>query len=248
VNQSASPAERGSTIEIWRVRHPEGAPAPAGARSVLSPAELERAGRYHRDVHRQRFLAVHAALREILGAALGVAPAAVAYELGPHGKPRLSGAGEVHFNLSDTEGCALIALGTHGPLGVDVERHRSDRSLADVAERFFSEAEVRALRALEPSQQTAGFYRVWTRKEAYVKALGAGLSLGLSTFDVSLDPGAGARLLATRPDPAEARRWQLFDLDVGPQHSAALVVRAPPASSTLRLVVRDWSGAREPAR
>jgi 4'-phosphopantetheinyl transferase len=248
VNQSASPAGRASTLDVWRVRHADGAQAPASARSLLSPAELERAGRYHRDVHRQRFLAVHAALREILGAALGVAPCAVAYEIGPHGKPRLAGAGGLHFNLSDTEGCALIALSTHGPLGVDVERHRGDRSLADVAERFFSEAEVRALRALEPGQRTAGFYRVWTRKEAYVKALGAGLSLGLSTFDVSIDPGPGARLLATRPDPAEAGRWRLFDLDVGPEHSAALVVHAAPSTAAARLVVRDWSGAREPAR
>ena len=247
VNQSASPADRASTVDVWRIRHPDGDPAPEGARSLLSPAELERARRYHREVHRQRFLAVHAALREILGPALGVAPAAVAYELGPHGKPALAGAVGLHFNLSDTEGCALVALSAHGPVGVDVERHRTDRSLDDVAERFFSEAEVRALRALGPDERTAAFYRVWTRKEAYVKAVGAGLGLGLSTFDVSLDPGPGARLLATRPDPDEARRWRLFDLDVGPGHSAALVVRAGPAVA-LRLAVRDWSGAREPAR
>ena len=166
----------------------------------------------------------------------------------PTASPAWRAPGGLHFNLSDTEGCALIAVSALGPLGVDVERHRTDRSLSDVAERFFSEAEVRALCALEPSQRTAGFYRIWTRKEAYVKALGAGLSLGLATFDVSLDPGAGACLLATRPDAEEARRWQLFDLEVGPEHSAALVVRAPPARSAVRFALRDWSGAPEPAR
>jgi 4'-phosphopantetheinyl transferase len=216
---------------------------------VLSAAELERAARYHREVHRSAFLAVHTALREILGAALGVDPASVAYELGPHGKPSVAGTGGLHFNLSDTDGLALVAVSAEGPLGVDVECRRPSPRILEVAERFFSSREVAALEALEPAERPAAFYRIWTRKEAFIKALGTGLARGLETFDVSLEPGAGARLLATRPDPAEAARWRLFDLDAGPDHAAALVARAlHPGAAQPYVRLRDYQAELEPAR
>jgi 4'-phosphopantetheinyl transferase len=159
------------------------------------------------------------------------------------------GQGGLHFNLSDTDGLALVAVSAEGPLGVDVECARSSPRILEVAERFFSSREVAALSALEPAERPAAFYRIWTRKEAFIKALGTGLSRGLETFDVSLEPGAGARLLATRPDAAEAARWQLYDLDAGPDHAAALVVRAlhqdrPPPHVRLR----DYRAELEPAR
>jgi 4'-phosphopantetheinyl transferase len=198
---------------------------------VLSPEELARAARFHREVHRSAFLTTHTALREVLGAALGRDPARLSFAAGPHGKPELvlpAGDPALHFNLSDTEGLGLLAVSCEGPLGVDVERHREDRSLLDVAERFFSPAELCALRAVDAEGRLQAFHRIWTRKEAFLKALGLGLARELDSFDVSHEPGAAARLVATRPDPAEAARWRLLDLDVGPDHSAALAVALPP--------------------
>ncbi len=184
------------------------------------------------------------ALREILSGALELEPSAIQYELNPQGKPRLGGpaaAAGLHFNLSGTAGLSLVALSWDGPLGVDVERHRDDRSLLDVAERYFSAAEVGSLRALEPAVQLEAFHRIWTRKEAYIKAVGLGLSMELASFDVSHDAGAGARLLATRPDAAAAERWRLADLDVGPRHAAALVATA--AAAELRVEHHRWTPA-----
>jgi 4'-phosphopantetheinyl transferase len=202
---------------------------------VLSPEELARAARFHREVHRSAFLTTHTALREVLGAALGRDPARLSFAAGPHGKPELvlpAGDPALHFNLSDTEGLGLLAVSCEGPLGVDVERHREDRSLLDVAERFFSPAELCALRAVDAEGRLQAFHRIWTRKEAFLKALGLGLARELDSFDVSHEPGAAARLVATRPDPAEAARWRLLDLDVGPDHSAALAVPVPPSPAS----------------
>jgi len=240
VNPSHPTAPGPVAVDLWHVPLPDGAPAPPQAARVLSPAELERARRFHREVHRVRYLTVHTALRELLGSRLGIPAAEVAFELEPHGKPRLAGGADLFFNLSDTRDLALVALSEGGPVGVDVERHRQDTSLFELAERFFSPAEVRALRALAEPLQLAAFHRIWTRKEAFVKALGAGLGRDLDSFDVSLEVGPGARLLATRPDPSEADRWRLIDLDVGPDHSAALVVCAFPGVEDPPRV-RAWS-------
>ena len=221
-------------VDVWLVpQRADTAPAPWQL-ELLSEAERERARRFHRDLHRNRFVRAHAALRTLLGSALNRPGAELTFEAGPQGKPALAGDDGLHFNLSSTEGLALVALSRHGPLGVDVERHRPDPSLLEVAERFFSPAEVTALREVPTGERLGAFHRIWTRKEAYIKAVGLGLSLDLDTFDVSLKPGPGARLLATRPDAQQASRWRLVELDLGPDwpdHSAALVTPAPRSSS-----------------
>ncbi len=105
-----------------------------------------------------------------------------------------------------------------------------------IAEHFFSPRERAALATLEPSRQCHGFFACWTRKEAYIKAHGEGLSLPLDGFDVSLLPGETARLLGTRPDPAEAQRWVLRQLDVGRGYTAAVAVEG----TGWRLRTWDW--------
>src|SRR5205823_14824369 len=122
-------------------------------------------------------------------------------------------------------------------LGVDVERMRADMATADIAARFFSPAECLALASLPSEMQCEAFFDCWTRKEAYLKARGDGLSLPLDQFDVVFVPGAEPRLLETRHDPSEAGRWTLRALDVGAGHKAALVVEG--SNWTLRCL--DWS-------
>src|SRR5262249_13720703 len=116
-----------------------------------------------------------------------------------------------------------VALAPARRVGVDVERVQASRDVDGIAGRFFSPAECAALASLAPGLRHDAFFTCWTRKEAYIKATGRGLSLGLASFDVALAPGEAARLLATRPEASERERWSLRDLDVGDGYKAAVV-------------------------
>jgi 4'-phosphopantetheinyl transferase len=223
-----------SSLGALRERAPE-------LERVLAPAERERAARFHRDRDRERYVAGHLALRDILGRALSRPPAQLEFAASTDGKPYLADAPGLEFNLSDSGGLALVAVTQDRAVGVDVEQLRDDASLLDVADRFFSPHEVRCLRGVDPAGQLAAFFRIWTRKEAYIKALGEGLGHDLASFDVSLEPGAGACLIATRPDAEQARRWSLSELAVGDDYAAALVVRGPLAE----LVTLAWEPSAE---
>jgi 4'-phosphopantetheinyl transferase len=216
-------------VKVWRVRLDAPAPAhahahdddDAAAASVLSEDERARAARFKFDRDREAYVRAHAALRAIVGRALGVAAGEVEFTFGPHGKPRV---GALELNLSHAGALALVALGPR-PLGVDVERTApiDPPGPHEVAVQYFSPAERAELaRAADP---LAAFYRVWTRKEAFLKATGEGLSRPLDSFDVSA--GAGAALVATRPDRDEAARWVMIDLAVPAGYAAALCVAAP---------------------
>jgi 4'-phosphopantetheinyl transferase len=181
---------------------------------LLSAEERARAARFHVDRDRNRFIAARGHLRELLGGMLGIPPAEVEFSYNPYGKPETAG---VQFNMSHSEWMALIAISRSRVVGVDVER--KNRAFVDdrIPERFFSPAEVQALRALPEGQQTEAFFNCWTRKEAYVKARGLGLSLALDSFDVSLAPGEPARFLRG------AEGWEIETVSA-PEGFAAAVV------------------------
>jgi 4'-phosphopantetheinyl transferase len=125
-------------------------------------------------------------------------------------------------------------------VGIDLERIRLDLAVAEIAERFFSRREVAMLRALSTDVQQQAFFRCWTRKEAYIKARGEGLSLPLDQFDVSLAPGEPAAVLGTQPDPSEASRWSLQELTPAPGYAAALAVKG----HSWRLTCWQWPDPR----
>jgi 4'-phosphopantetheinyl transferase len=129
----------------------------------------------------------------------------------------------------------LLAFTRRRDIGVDVEQVRSDFDLEAIARRFFSPDEQRQLAAIAPEQKPEAFFRCWTRKEAYIKATGDGLSLPLSQFDVSVEIGGPNALLATRPDDSEAQHWHLQGVPAGPGYAAALCVRGGDWK------LRDWS-------
>ena len=172
--------------------------------AILSPEERTRAAAFRFAEDREKFMASRGALRMILASALGDEPDALRFDYGPHGKPTLAtpweGSG-LCFNLSHSGDWTLIALSRGGLVGVDVEFHRPDLEFEKLARRFFSDSDCRRLLALAPDETMPGFYRCWTRKEAYIKAVGGGLSIPLRNFDVSLEPNLPAAILATRPDP-----------------------------------------------
>jgi 4'-phosphopantetheinyl transferase len=205
---------------------------------VLSSDELERASRFHFPRDRQRFVAARAVLRIILASYLATDAKDIDFCYSKKEKPSLGPTHEgsdVTFNVSHSGGIALFAIGRGREIGVDVEQVRRDSDSEAIARRFFSAHEQEQLAALPAGQRVEAFFRCWTRKEAYIKATGDGLSLPLGQFDVSLTPGETNALLATRPDGSEAGRWRLQEVPGGPGYVAALCVAGQDCK------VIDWS-------
>lgn len=220
-------------VHVWRVPLDDEARA-ASSRSLLSDEERARAARFVREVHRRRFVVAHGALRIILAGYVGIEPASLTFVAGEHGKPalrsdHLTGRPAVEFNLSHSDDLALIAVAHARPVGVDLERWSEGVEHLELAERFFSPGERDALRALahRPDLVEEGFFAAWTRKEAYLKATGHGITRGLHHFDVALAPGDPPRLLEDRLDGRASARWSMIALEPAPRYSAALVVASP---------------------
>jgi len=193
--------------------------------AALTPDERERAQRFHFDRDRRRFVVARGVLREILGRCLVLAPALIRFAYNEYGKPSLrEDAGGLRFNASHSAGAALYACTRGREVGVDIELLRDDFASFEIAERFFSPAEVRSLGSLPAHQRTQGFFNCWTRKEAYIKALGQGLSHPLDSFTVSLAPGEPARLISTDKDPRAAARWSIVNLKPFQGYAAALAI------------------------
>ncbi len=213
-------------VHVWRASLQQPAWAVAELATVLSEDERARAARFRFERDRSRYVVGRATLRTLLGRYSGVAPAAVRFRYGAFDKPLLDGPGP-WFNLSHSGALALYAFSSAAEIGVDIELERADFSRERIAERFFSPAEVAVLRALPVDEQPRAFLRCWTRKEAFVKARGDGLSLALDSFDVSLAPDAPAALLRTAWSEREPREWELHDLsDSGAGYLAAVTQRA----------------------
>ncbi|HYP79272.1 MAG TPA: 4'-phosphopantetheinyl transferase superfamily protein [Steroidobacteraceae bacterium] len=168
-------------------------------------------------------------LRRLLGSQLQRDPASLEFSAGAHGKPRLAGVDPsrgLEFNLSHSGDQALLGCAWGRELGVDIEMWRSLGDEAALVQRYFSPAEQHAYASLPPSARTAGFFQCWTRKEAYIKAVGRGLGLPLDSFDVSLGDGVPVQLLRASEEDGGARQWSLAAADVGPAASAAVVLAA----------------------
>jgi 4'-phosphopantetheinyl transferase len=214
-------------VHVWQAPLDLAEPRLAQLRSVLAPDEQARAQRFHFAHDRAHYIAARGTLRTILARYLGLRPQQLRFDYTPHGKPTLSPAilpvgTTLTFNVSHSHELALFAVARGRRVGVDVELVRQELADERIAERFFSAREVMTLRTLPASEQPVAFFNCWTRKEAFVKARGEGLSLPLDRFDVTLVPGAAANLLATHDDPAEAQRWQLLDLAPRAGYAAAL--------------------------
>ena len=192
---------------------------------TLDPDEADRARRFHFEKHRRGFVVGRGFLREVLGRYLDAKPESLQFAYGAYGKPALDGehkSTRLRFNMSHSHNLALLGVTEDNEIGVDVEYMRADFAGADIAQRFFSRAEVATFNRLAEEDRVAAFFRCWTRKEAFIKATGKGMSQSLDEFDVTLAPGVAAELL--RVDQEDATRWFLSDIDVGREYAAALVV------------------------
>lgn len=221
------PSLPGDRVHLWRIwlDRPAGYAEPLI--QILSADERARAERFRFERDRNRFIIGRSALRTILAGQLGTGPGRVRFTYGPQGKPYLAqdaGSGGIRFNMAHSHGLALLALARDRELGVDLEWVRPLPDADQIAARFFSAAEHTTFRELPKDQRQEAFYLCWTRKEAYIKAVGEGLSRPLSQFDVSLTPGQPARLLRVEGDPAEIDRWSLVSLAPAAGYLAALAV------------------------
>lgn len=226
-------------VHVWRVPLECSPSEVERLRSLLGADELDRAGRFHFQRDRDRFTAGRAHLRLLLAGYLRCSPAAVRFRYGQAGKPELAVPGPP-FNVSHSDGLAVIAIGGPGRLGVDIERIRpipADRAFAG----FFALAEQTALQAMAPTRREQAFFDCWTRKEAYLKGRGDGLSFGLDRFEVSVGPGSPPELLHVEGDPAEVSRWELRSLHLNSGYTGALAVEG----HDWRLLCRDWIAGLE---
>ena len=211
-------------IEIWSVALDGAAAHTAALEAVLPQDERARAERFAFAAGRRRFVAARGALRRVLGAYLDLAPEDVVFAYGRKGKPYLTGAAAgLHFNLSHSGERALIALGRI-PLGVDIERLRPLRDPDAIARRFFSEAERAALAAQTAERKAEAFFACWTGKEAYVKAVGDGLTIPLRSFDVTFADGRPPAI-ETHLAESGGERWFLRRLEPAPGYVGALAAQ-----------------------
>lgn len=234
MSTTPSRATLGDQVHLWQLDLDHRAAAAPDDSALLSADETERAGRFRFEGDRRRFVAGRAALRRILGGYLDSDPAQLQFTYGPAGKPALSGqpaGATLSFNLSHSAERALLAVAAGRALGTDIERIRRSDDLAAVAGRFFARGEIAALGLLDHSLYIEGFFACWTRKEALLKAFGAGLSLPLDGFCVAVDPGTPAALLSTAFRPDEAERWSILDVSPtptgSPAYRAALAIEGP---------------------
>jgi 4'-phosphopantetheinyl transferase len=213
---SATPVD----VELWVWSPDIGADERGRLFAYLSDDEVARAERFVFDRDRHRYIAARGRMREILARLLGATPAALRFTYSSHGKP--SFAAGLHFNLSHSQGLAALGVSRTHELGVDVEHVRPLKE--DIAERFFSRAEVATLRTLPEHEQLDAFYRCWTRKEAVVKAIGEGLSRPLDSFDVTLDADSALllRMDGERDGPAA---WQMAHFTPAPGFQGAVACR-----------------------
>jgi 4'-phosphopantetheinyl transferase len=212
-------------VHVWRVELDQPEHVLEKFRDTLDEHELYRASRFHFEKHRRHFVAGRGVLRQLLAQYLDAKPKALRIAYGAYGKPALNGEhknSRLRFNMSHSHEVALLAFAEDKELGVDVEHIRADFASEEIARRYFSRREVETFNTLPNHEQVAAFFRCWTRKEAYIKAIGKGLWQPLDQFDVTLAAEQPAALLWCNED--DASRWSMYNLEIGSDYAGALAV------------------------
>jgi 4'-phosphopantetheinyl transferase len=213
-------------VHVWRASLEQPFALQETLLRTLNEDESARADRFHFERHRRRFVLARGFLRALLARYLEIGPEEVRFVYGPYGKPSLADkhiASGLRFNASHSHELAVYALVQEREIGIDVEYVKQEFAGEDIARHFFSAYEVQTLLALPENEQPAAFFRCWTRKEAYIKAIGTGLSHPLDEFDVTLAANERAALIRDRRDDQATSRWSMFNLELD-SYAGALVV------------------------
>lgn len=240
-NTQPTPARLGGQeIHVWRSFLDQHSEQTRSLAQTLSFDERERARRFRFHTHRRRFIAGRGFLRAILAYYLNREPGDIRFSYGVNGKPELCKKfcqKPFRFNLSHSNGLALYAITCEAEIGVDVEFIQPLSSVEEIAKRFFSPNEVAVFLAIPASQKLKAFYNCWTRKEAFIKAKGAGLAYPLHQFDVSLIPEEPATFLSISGDVSRAAGWSLVELAPAPDYAAAIAYEG----RGLRVACFEWT-------
>ena len=230
-------------IQVWRINLAQETAGEDRLKACLSAEERERAGRFHFAHDRRRFVIRRAVLRHLLAAHLGVSRDAVRLFPGPYAKPAIlgqDGPAGLRFSCSHSADLGLVAIARGRELGVDLEQHRPLADAGDLINTIFSPCEIAELKGVPPALKARSFFDCWTRKEAFVKAIGLGLSFPLHRLAVSLAPDQPAALLRVEDDPGAVDRWKMLSLDIPPDYSAALVFEGKDAN----LKCFEWNSSQ----
>ena len=229
---------------VWRIDLALDDERLARCRGMLSEAERDRADRFVRIEDRRRFVVSHAALRAILAGALHRDPSDLDFETGPEGKPELADRwrGRLRFNLSHSDELALVGVAPSGRIGVDIETIRPMGDALRIARGHFAASEIATLEARSADALTEAFFACWTRKEAFVKATGLGLSMPLNRFAVSIPPERAALLSVDGQDVSHL--WTLHHLASAPAYIGAVAIEADRATCDLCVLPPLWDSRR----
>jgi 4'-phosphopantetheinyl transferase len=209
-------------------------------RLILSADELERANRFHFQKDRCRFIAGRGILRSIIAEYLQNRPKEIVFTYNTRGKPSIAnmfGDSEINFNLSHSHGLAAYAFTRRRGVGIDIERVRSNLSFERIAKRFFTTEEFQELSSLAQDEFIEGFFKLWTHKEAYIKAKGTGLSIPLNRFAVTINSDQTVRSKEIGINPDEECGWSFHSLTPEPGYVGALVVEG----TNVRIKYWMWS-------
>src|SRR5471030_1076578 len=215
----------GRDVHVWTLRTGGSGAVAAKFEPVLAPVERAHAKRFRFDHLRHSFVITRGALRYLLGRYLDLHPSIIRFGFGPKGKPALASAAGIEFNATHSGGLAVFAFTVGRQIGVDLEQIRPLTGTQHIADRFFCPEEAADIVSLPPSERERDFFCCWTRKEAYVKAIGDGLSAPLDEFRVTVHPNEPARMIHLAHDKNAAKAWTLHDLSLASGYAAALAYR-----------------------
>lgn len=218
--------QRENQVHIWLINFEKAEKNRADFKKLLSQEERERAARFYFDKDTLRYSVTRALLRSVLAKMLHVTPQEIEFIHNQYGKPALNQKTNLYFNISHSGNYGLMAITDRTEIGVDVEHFRKEMTAENIAQRFFSPKEVADFNALPKEQKLEGFFNCWTRKEAFIKAVGMGLSLPLNSFDVTLTPGVEPHVLDVRYNNIPKTQWHLQNIVMEEKYAAAFILRA----------------------
>lgn len=229
---SKKPILTGDRVHLWRAQLDLSACQIESLATLLSNDEIARANRFRFEIHRQRFIVARGILRLLLGHYLEIAPNNIKFQYSDRGKPFLAGSKQdssLQFNISHSQAYALYGFTYNHPIGVDLEYTRNTPDAVKIARRFFSQEESKLIEEASDEERAIKFCQLWTAKEAYLKAVGTGLSGSLSSVKISLERDREPKLLAIEQDPSSAANWSLYPCFPTPDFLAAVAIAAPIA-------------------
>lgn len=223
-------------VHIWQIALNQFDDVVKRSQDLLDETEKSKAANFRFEKDRRDYVAAHGAMREILSFYLDILPQNIEFETNYYGKPFLrSGNNQINFNLTHSREWALLAVTKDIKIGVDIEFIRPELAAETLAKQFFSPLEIENLRIIPKQLQTKAFFNCWTRKEAFIKAVGKGLSYPLRDFSVAFSPFEEARLIALENSVQKTENWKIIELNIAENYAAAAAIEAKETQTKLLL-------------